>query len=991
MVWWGMLWGAFIGFLWVNGSEWGAIPGAILGALMGLTLRVSVRNAIKRETEKLNLRMTLEADAAKTACASTPLPVSAPTPEPATVAAPSVAADTVHNKSNALASNDAATPPIAQNAIALSAGSGDAYVDAINAALSRDGATASANSVSAAAPQLAETTIAASSAATASTTPTARVPAAPPKPNALENAINAAVAWLTGGNTVVRAGIVVLFIGLSFLAKYAVDNALFPVELRLALVGVAGLALLVTGFRLRDKKRGYAMTLQGAGVAVLYLTVFASFRLYSLIPAGFALAIMVAVCALSAAIALLQNSRTLAVIGFAGGFLAPILASRGGGSHVVLFSYYVLLNLAILFIAYKRSWRVLNLVGFAVTFGVFALWVNDRYQPNMLASTMPFLIAFFLVYVIAAILYARHHTTQFNASVNGAVDATLVFGAPIIAFGIQAVLVRGIEFALAFSALALGAFYLILAVVLRKRNADTLRLLIDCFIALGVGFVTLAVPLALDARWTAAVWAVEGAAVFWVGMRQARWMPRLFGLALQGIAALAFLNSLHGDTVAAYPFANPLFVGALMLALPAFALAWWTRSALPHSESKLAKSYASLEVLLPNLLFIVGFIWWLVALFFEATRIVDASDALSRYAIAPAMHMNLMMLGFLVSAFVAERVSKRTGWSVAAWPAYGTAIVLAIAVLVNLIDGNRVFRNFGWAFWSVALVLHYVLLRRVDNMPPRPWFTAMHVLGVAVIVLLIADALIYAVDRGDLWRTAWASVVLLVAATLTLVALALWASASNNDSRWPLASFKKAYLWWAAAPIALIVFVGAFLVSIVSSGRADPLPYIPILNPTDLAITLGIVGVSLWLRRLQAIRDTVPASLFGNAPKVALAVLSFIAINTVWLRVAHHFGGVAWDGSALFNSFLVQTGYAILWTVLALVLMVLAHRNALRSLWMVGAGLLALTVAKLFFIDLSNAGGTERIVAFIVVGVLMLIVGYLAPLPPAKTTRVSAN
>jgi uncharacterized membrane protein len=128
----------------------------------------------------------------------------------------------------------------------------------------------------------------------------------------------------------------------------------------------------------------------------------------------------------------------------------------------------------------------------------------------------------------------------------------------------------------------------------------------------------------------------------------------------------------------------------------------------------------------------------------------------------------------------------------------------------------------------------------------------------------------------------------------------------------------------------------------------------------------------------------VPGEVLGNTPKAALALAAFIGINTVWLRVAHHFAGVPWDVSALFNSFLVQTGYAILWTLLALVLMVLAHRRVLRLLWMVGAGLLGLTLAKLFLIDLSNAGGTERIIAFIVVGVLMLVVGYLAPLPPAK-------
>jgi uncharacterized membrane protein len=66
------------------------------------------------------------------------------------------------------------------------------------------------------------------------------------------------------------------------------------------------------------------------------------------------------------------------------------------------------------------------------------------------------------------------------------------------------------------------------------------------------------------------------------------------------------------------------------------------------------------------------------------------------------------------------------------------------------------------------------------------------------------------------------------------------------------------------------------------------------------------------------------------------------------------------------------------------VLMVVAHRRAVRRLWMAGAGLMALVVGKLLLVDSANAGTIERIVAFIVVGLLMLGIGYFAPLPAKK-------
>jgi uncharacterized membrane protein len=70
--------------------------------------------------------------------------------------------------------------------------------------------------------------------------------------------------------------------------------------------------------------------------------------------------------------------------------------------------------------------------------------------------------------------------------------------------------------------------------------------------------------------------------------------------------------------------------------------------------------------------------------------------------------------------------------------------------------------------------------------------------------------------------------------------------------------------------------------------------------------------------------------------------------------------------------------------VVALSLMGIATRRRQRALWIAGACVLGLTVVKLFSIDLSRLDTPARIVSFISVGVLMLLIGYLAPLPPAR-------
>ncbi len=56
---------------------------------------------------------------------------------------------------------------------------------------------------------------------------------------------------------------------------------------------------------------------------------------------------------------------------------------------------------------------------------------------------------------------------------------------------------------------------------------------------------------------------------------------------------------------------------------------------------------------------------------------------------------------------------------------------------------------------------------------------------------------------------------------------------------------------------------------------------------------------------------------------------------------------------ALLGSKLLQAGLTLAWTATAVVLMFFATRRALRPLWMIGAGLLALAIGKLFLIDLA--------------------------------------
>jgi uncharacterized membrane protein len=229
--------------------------------------------------------------------------------------------------------------------------------------------------------------------------------------------------------------------------------------------------------------------------------------------------------------------------------------------------------------------------------------------------------------------------------------------------------------------------------------------------------------------------------------------------------------------------------------------------------------------------------------------------------------------------------------------------------------------------------------------------------------------------------------------TLILMALTFWAgraaSETRNNFAWPLDPHARAYWWIAAVPLAVLAYFGAMLTAVVAQGITAPLPYVPLLNPVDLAVGLALAALMLWRRMVGEAAHRPPDSLalFSPFAPAAAALLGFVAVNAIWLRTAHHWLGVDWQIDALGSSPIVQLGLAILWTLMAMALMLLAARRASRVIWILGAALLVLVVAKLLLVDMSSAAGWQRIATFIGVGVLMLVIGYFVPLPPRKEEK----
>jgi uncharacterized membrane protein len=783
--------------------------------------------------------------------------------------------------------------------------------------------------------------------ATVEPEPVVAPPAAPAQPSALWN-------FFFGGNTLVRFGVIVLFFGVGFLLKYASEHIEIPIEARLIAVALGAIVMLAIGWRLREARPGYALIVQGGGIGVLYLTVFAAFRLYQLLPAGLVFTLFTAMAIFSALLAVLQDSRSLAAMAVSGGFLAPILASTGGGSHVALFSFYALLNLGILIIAWFKAWRSLNLLGFAFTFIIGLFWGDRYYRPEFFATTEPFLVMFFLFYVAIAVLFALRQA----ASIQSPVDGAVVFGVPVVGFGLQTALVRDYEYASAYSALALSGFYLLLGKALFARLNENVRLLVESFLALGVAFGTLAIPLALDGRWTAAAWALEGAAIVWIGVRQEKLLARGFGIFLQFAAGVAFLTTASGSR-GALPVVNSFYLGCVFIGVASLFSGWYlTRNRRDHLRPE--------EHFAAAALFLWGNLWW----FGGALAEIDEQ-------VARDYRLHAVLLFVTVSCALSSILHRRIDWREAKYTALALLPFMVIAALVEVDRATHPFKYYGFIAWPCAFAAKLWLLRRHDDSRYVAWW---HAAGVWLFTALgsweVAWWLGELVRDGDVWR--------LVGWPLVPIAILAWLSDRGEPCAWPLARFFQAYLFYGGIVLAAFLWFWMLHANFNSRGDPSPLPYLPLLNPLDVVQCAVLLTLFAWLRRLRAAPFAPEIFQTSEIAYVALGSIGFFWLNGVLLRTLHHWADVPFNFDAMMRSMIVQAALSIFWSVLALCTMVTATRTRVRPLWLTGAGLMAIVVAKLFFVDLSNIGGIERIVSFIGVGLLMLVVGYFSPVPPAQ-------
>jgi uncharacterized membrane protein len=375
-----------------------------------------------------------------------------------------------------------------------------------------------------------------------------------------------------------RIGILAVLIGMALFLKLAIDNHWVGPTGRVLIGLIAGAGFIAWSERFQ--RRGYAAfaySLKAVGSGVLYLSLWAAFSLFHLIPPAVAFLAMILVTAFTGFMAWREDAELLAVYSIIGGLGTPALVSTGGNHEVSLFSYLLILDVAVLVLVALRPWSRLLFGAFTGTVIYCAGWWFDFYSDPQLLRTVFFLTCFFLIFALAPIFVRLVVDTKNGSRRDSLAVVVLPLANAFLGFLAYHAMFDRAESAWAGSWIAVGfaAFYLLLLrLPERGMLRSSPRVLSELHLILAVVFLTIAIPLKAHGRWLTIGWLVQGAALLWIASRIRSLLLRVLALLCLGLGLGALLlvhipastMPLLNERFATYLVAIGIFTGAARVA-----------------------------------------------------------------------------------------------------------------------------------------------------------------------------------------------------------------------------------------------------------------------------------------------------------------------------------------------------------------------------------------------------------------------------------------
>lgn len=204
-----------------------------------------------------------------------------------------------------------------------------------------------------------------------------------------------------------------------FLVKYSIEIGLLTPFVRVILGIIFGISLLYVGDKIRNKENfangtRIAQALSGAGIADLYVSIFAATRLYEFLPPFIGFTFMAGITALAVIISL-RHGMPIAVLGLIGGFLTPAMVESQNPQAPLLFGYLYFILAGFMFVIRKQSWWILSIPTVIVSFSYVLIWLfGSHFVPSDSLYLGLFLLASSATIVLNSQKHYAHENTSFS-------------------------------------------------------------------------------------------------------------------------------------------------------------------------------------------------------------------------------------------------------------------------------------------------------------------------------------------------------------------------------------------------------------------------------------------------------------------------------------------------------------------------------------------------------------------------------------------------
>lgn len=323
--------------------------------------------------------------------------------------------------------------------------------------------------------------------------------------------------FFIGENIMNKIGIALLALGLGYFVKYAIDIQLINEVGRVAIGVAASGVLLGLAHLLHKHYRNFSSVLLGGAMAILYFTFAIAFYSHQLFGFGVFFIILLIITGFSVFLSLTYQQAELAALATLAAFGALFLVDWQTEGYTTVFIYILVIDLAMLTLAYFKKWLLINLLTFAGTVLVYGLWLVTSIMADKDISYSQAFLFVTIYYFIFLAMYIVNNIKEKRKFLP--FELSVIITITIMYYSAGIGIIQQINDAFKGLFTAIISFVNLMFLMALNKNKEVDRGLLSLLFGLALVFLTLVPPVQLVGKSITLVWSLQIVLLLWLAQR----------------------------------------------------------------------------------------------------------------------------------------------------------------------------------------------------------------------------------------------------------------------------------------------------------------------------------------------------------------------------------------------------------------------------------------------------------------------------------------